>query len=308
MNENHLLQIRRFNRTVTHRIGVLRDDYLGSGRPIGEARLLFEIGLEGATVRDLRAHLNLDSGYFSRLLRKLEAQALATTERDTADARVRRVRLTDTGKAEWKALDQRSKDMAASILEPLGPSQRQRLLAAMEEVERLLRASAVTIEAADPFSEAGQACIQAYFHELQERFDEGFNPELTVSASPEELTPPSGWLLIAWLDEEPVGCSALKIKEGGYGEIKRMWVAPAVRGLGIAQRLLEAVEVQAAAVGVKVLQLDTHRNLVEARNMYLRNGYAEIEPYNTNPYAHYWFEKRGLKAKPRGFPGPQSRS
>jgi DNA-binding MarR family transcriptional regulator/N-acetylglutamate synthase-like GNAT family acetyltransferase len=295
MDENQLLQVRRFNRTVTHRIGVLSGNYLGSGRPLGEARLLFEIGQDGATVRDLRARLGLDSGYLSRMLRVLEADGMTTSRRDAGDARVRRVTLTLKGKKEWATLDQRSRDLAASLLGPLGASQRKRLLAAMAEVERFLRASAVTIEPADPFSEDARACIEAYFHELQGRFDEGFDPVLTVSANPDELVPPLGWFLIARLDGAPVGCGALKIQDQGYGEIKRMWVAPAARGLGVAQRLLESLEARATAAGIDVLQLDTNRNLTEARELYLRNSYVEIAPYNTNPYAHYWFEKRGLQ-------------
>src|SRR5574337_42760 len=295
MDDDQLSQVRRFNRAVTHRVGVFGDDYLGSGRSLGEARLLFEIGQDGATVRDLRKRLALDSGYLSRMLRALEAQKLTTSHRDTSDARVRCVMLTAKGKREWAALDQRSKDMAASLLAPLGASQRERMLAAMAEVERFLRAAAVVIEPADPFAEEAKTCIRAYFNELQQHFDEGFDPLFTVSANPEELVPPSGLLLIARLDGVPVGCGALKIKEGGLGEIKRMWVAPSARGLGVAQRLLESIEAHALAAGVDVLQLDTHRNLTEARKLYLRNGYVEIAPYNANPYADYWFEKRGLQ-------------
>jgi len=294
MNDDELAQIRRFNRTVTQRIGVLGDNYLDSGRPLGEARLLFEVGREGATVRDLRTRLGLDSGYLSRLLRRLETQRLVTTTRDTTDARVRRVRLTGSGRKVWDTLDQRSNELAASLVARLGASQRERLLVAMGEVERLLRAASVSVEVADPFTEEAQACIQAYFDELQSRFDEGFDPGLSVSADPDELVPPLGWLLLARLDERPVGCGALKI-EDGYGEIKRMWVSSSARRLGIAQRLLEALEKQAAAVGVEVLRLDTNRTLAEARNLYIRHGYAEIPSYNANPYADFWFEKRLAK-------------
>lgn len=162
------------------------------------------------------------------------------------------------------------------------------------KIERLLRANAVKIEPADPFSDEAQACIRSYFDELQQRFDEGFNPGLSVSANPEELVPPWGLFVVARLDGKAVGCGALKIQGNGYGELKRMWVAPPTRGLGIAQRLLESLESHALAAGVNVLQLDTHRNLTEARALYTRNGYVEIAPYNANPYAHHWFEKRGL--------------
>jgi DNA-binding MarR family transcriptional regulator/GNAT superfamily N-acetyltransferase len=292
MDESQLLRVRRFNRMFTRRIGVLSDDYLGTGRPLGEARLLYEIGPDGATARDLRARLGLDSGYLSRMLRALEASKFIVSRPDARDARVRRVSLTAKGRREWAALDGRSKDLAASLLEPLGPAQRERLLAAMSEVERFLRASTVTIETADPHGDEARACIEAYFQELQERFDEGFDPALTVSARPEELVPPLGWFLIARLEGAPAGCGALKIQDGGVGEIKRMWVAPFARGLGVAQRLLEALEARAADAGVSVLRMDTHRSLAEARALYARNGYAEIAAYNANPYAHHWFEKR----------------
>jgi len=287
--------VRRFNRTVTRHIGALDDDYLGSGRPLGEARLLFEVGQDGATVRDLRSRLALDSGYLSRMLRALEAQKLTVSRPDTSDGRVRRVTLTAKGKRLWQSLDRRSEDFAASLLAPLPASQRERLLKAMAEVERCLRASAVTIDVADPSSREARACLEAYFAELNARFDDGFDPERTVSAHPEELVPPLGCFLVARLDGEAVGCGALKIHRGAWGEIKRMWVAPFARGLGIAQRLLDSLEVRAVTAGVDVLRLDTNRSLAQARKLYARNGYVEIAPYNANPYADYWFEKRGLR-------------
>jgi DNA-binding MarR family transcriptional regulator/GNAT superfamily N-acetyltransferase len=297
MDPDQYQQVRRFNRVVTERIGVLSDDYLGSGRPLGEGRLLFEIGRDGANVRDLRARLSLDSGYLSRLLRSLERQGLATSQRASDDARVRRVALTPKGRKEWTALDRRSQDLAISLLAPLGERQRKRLLAAMEEVERLMRASSVTIEPISPGSADARRCLEAYFRELEERFEAGFDPARSTSADPGELVPPAGVFLLARLDGQPVGCGALKVNGRRLGEIKRMWVSPSARGLGIAQRLLEALERHAAEIGLDVLQLDTNRTLNEARAMYARNGYAEIAPYNTNPYAHHWYEKRGLRRR-----------
>jgi GNAT superfamily N-acetyltransferase len=151
---------------------------------------------------------------------------------------------------------------------------------------------ALTITAADPATEECQACIGAYLRELQERFDHGFDPALSVSAHPDELVPPHGHFLLARLDGDAVGCGALKLQADGDGELKRMWVARSARGLGIGQRLLASLEALAKASGVRVLRLDTNRHLAEARQLYLRNGYVEIAPYNDNPYAHYWFEKR----------------
>lgn len=295
MNKGQIKQVRSFNRTVTRRIGALTDNYLGRGRPLGESRLLFEIGEQGANVRDLRARLSLDSGYLSRLLRSLERQGFIKTKPSPADGRVRRVMLTPKGRREIIALDRGSEDVATSVLAPLGESQRERLMAAMAEVERLMRASAVVIEPADPGGAEARACIDAYVVELAERFETGFDPANSVSAAPDELMPPAGQFFVARLEGEAVGCGGLKVTGRESGEIKRMWVAPSARGLGIARRLLETLETHAADMGLDVLRLDTNRALNEARALYARYGYAEIAPYNDNPYADYWFEKRGLR-------------
>jgi DNA-binding MarR family transcriptional regulator/GNAT superfamily N-acetyltransferase len=292
MDERQIQQVRSFNRAVTRRIGALNDDYLGRGRPLAESRLLFEIGREGADVRDLRARLSMDSGYLSRLLRALEAQGLAKSHASVEDARVRRVTLTAKGRREVEALDRRSQEFAASLLAPLREPQRQRLIAAMAEVERLMRAAAVVVEVADPAGSEARACIDAYLHEIDARFDTGFDPTRGPSADPGELIPPSGVFLLARVDEDAVGCGALKVIGEGVGEIKRMWVAPAARGLGIAQRLLDALEQHAIDLHLHTVRLDTNRTLTEAHALYVRNGYREIGRYNDNPYADHWFEKR----------------
>src|SRR3954463_10872473 len=105
-------QVRRFNRTVTQRVGALNDHYLARDRPLGEARMLWEIGADGCDVRILRARLGLDSGYASRLLRSLEAAGLVTVTASPRDARVRTARLTKKGRTERVLLDRRSDALA----------------------------------------------------------------------------------------------------------------------------------------------------------------------------------------------------
>src|SRR5580765_4231506 len=136
-------RVRSFNRLVTERVGALEDRYLSSDRPLGEARLLWEIGTEGSDVRALRARLGLDSGYLSRLLRSLETAGLAEVERSEHDGRVRTARLTPQGVEEREVLDRRSDELARSLLEPLSPASGERLVEAMAEVVRLLTAGLV---------------------------------------------------------------------------------------------------------------------------------------------------------------------
>src|SRR6185437_4547087 len=125
--------IRSFNRTVTRRLGVLNERYLGRDRPLVESRLLFEIGARGASVRELRTRLGLDSGFASRLLRALERKKLLRTERGGSDGRVRIARLTRAGLAELERLNSLSDDLARSMLMPLDREQASRLVSAMTE-------------------------------------------------------------------------------------------------------------------------------------------------------------------------------
>jgi DNA-binding MarR family transcriptional regulator/GNAT superfamily N-acetyltransferase len=284
-------RVRSFNRAVTQRIGALDDAFLSRGRPLGQARVLWEIGPDGSDVRALRSRLDLDSGYLSRLLRSLEAGGLVAVEPSEADGRVRIARLTSRGVAERGELDRLSDGAAAAILRPLSPRQRSRLVTAMAEVEQLLAASAVRIAACDPSRPDGRFCLRAYFGELSQRFDGGFDPAQSISADDDELTAPAGLLLVATLHGEPVGCGALKFHGRAPAEIKRMWVAPSARGLGLGRRLLASLEEHAAASGADVVRLETNRALTEAIALYRSAGYREVPAFNDEPYAHHWFEK-----------------
>jgi DNA-binding MarR family transcriptional regulator/GNAT superfamily N-acetyltransferase len=291
MDAAQVAQVRRFNRTVTQRAGALDDRFLAHGRPLAEARLLWEIGPGGCEVRALRARLGLDSGHASRLLRALEADGLVEVVPSAADRRVRTATLTAAGLAERALLDERSDELARSFLEPLTGAQRERLVAAMAVVDRLLTAAAVQVRTVDPEHPDARQCFRAYFGELDRRSDEGFDPAAGIPAEPHELRPPAGQLLVAYLRAEAVGCGAVKHHRGAPSEIKRMWVAETVRGLGIGRRLLGELEACAARSGAHAVRLETNRALVEAIALYRSAGYREVPAFNDEPFAHHWFEK-----------------
>ncbi len=310
MDATQIDQVRRFNRAVTERVGVLHDRYLGRDRPVGEARLLWEIGEDGRTgpdglngpdgsapwerleVRSLRERLGLDSGYVSRLLRALEADGLVTVEPHPHDRRVRTVALTEAGRTERALLDTRSDELAGSLLGPLNPAQRARLVAAMAEVERLLTAATVTLDPVDPDHPDAELCLRAYFTELGARFETGFDPARSLLPDAGELRPPRGEFLVARLHGEPVGCGGLKLPPHAPAEIKRMWVSPRARGLGLARRFLAELEARAVHAGRDLLRLDTNKTLTEAIALYHSSGFTEVPAFNAEPYAHHWFEKR----------------
>lgn len=285
-------RVRSFNRTVTQRIGALQDEYLSLGRPLGASRVLWEIGDAGTDLRALRVQLDLDSGYLSRLVSSLEQDGLVVVEPSDDDRRVRSVRITPAGRAEREVLDRRSDELAESLLAPLSDTQRERLVKAMEVVERLLVAGLVAVGIEDPRSAAAQFCIESYFGEIDERFDGGFDRTRAISADADELTEPAGLLLLARLRDEPVGCGALKFHGAEPAELKRMWVAPTARGLGVGRRLLTELEQHACERGVRVVHLETNKALHEAMSLYRSTGYVEVERFNDEPHAHHWFEKR----------------
>lgn len=297
MTAQQIARVRRFNRTVTERVGVLHEHYLGGDRPVGEARLLWEIGERGRDVRLLRERLGLDSGYVSRLLRSLRDDGLVTVEPHPRDRRVRTARLTGKGRAERAALDARSDALATSLLQPLGAAQRDRLVAAMAEVDRLLTAATVTVGDVTPDHPDARNCLASYAAELRERFATGFDPARSLLPDPGELSPPRGLFLLARLHGEPVGCAGLKLPDGAPAEIKRMWVAPHARGLGLARRLLAELETRAALHGRTTLRLDTNKALDAALALYRHAGFTEVPAFNDEPYAHHWFEKR-VTARP----------
>ncbi|MFD5439543.1 GNAT family N-acetyltransferase [Streptomyces tendae] len=287
--------LRRFNRYFTRRIGALDDRYLGQDRPLGEARLLFEIAETaergpGVPLRDLRTRLGLDAGYLSRMVKALEAQGMVRLGTHPDDSRMRTVEPTDAGRAEVAEQNRRADALVSGLLRGLAPDQRLRLTDAVATAQRLLRLAAVTVVPVDARTADARACLDAYAADLDARFPEGFDPADLVG--PGEVSGDAGAFLVAYEEGRPVGCGALRRTEPGVGEIKHVWVHADARRLGLARRLLDALEAEAAARGLAVVRLDTHPALIEARTMYERAGYTEIPAYSDHVYAGHWFEKR----------------
>lgn len=149
----------------------------------------------------------------------------------------------------------------------------------------------VVIAAEDPTTPDAQRCLQAYFDELDRRFDGGFDAGRSIPATVDDLVEPAGLLLLARVGGEPVGAGAVKFHGSGPAELKRMWVSSNARGLGIGRRLLAELEAQASKHGASAARLETNRSLTEAIRLYRSAGYVEVPAFNDEPYAHHWFEK-----------------
>jgi DNA-binding MarR family transcriptional regulator/GNAT superfamily N-acetyltransferase len=291
VREDQYAALRSFNRAWTQRVGALDESFLGTGRSLGASRLLFEVGLEGVGVRELRERLGLDSGYLSRLLRQLEAEGLLTVRPDPADRRRRTVTLTPSGARARRVLDDRSEQLARDLVAPLTDGQRSRLEAALSTAQLLIRAAGVTIDRVEPDSPDAVGSVRRYFAELRTRFPEGFDPGDAATTDVAGMRAPHGVFLVAHGEGRAVACGGVQPHTPTIGEIKRMWVDPEWRGVGLGARTLAALEDQARRLGYDHVYLDTNSTLTEAIAMYERAGYRSIERYNDNPYARHWFAK-----------------
>jgi DNA-binding MarR family transcriptional regulator/GNAT superfamily N-acetyltransferase len=283
-------RVRRFNRAVTMEVGALDNSFLGRGRPLGAARVLNAIGQGRTDVAEIRDYLRLDSGLMSRLLRSLEDEDLVETMPHRDDARRRIAKLTSKGRREFNAYEAIS-DSRAGLL--LGRHTRsEALLAAMDMIASAFGRSGISIDAANPGSKEAQYCLGEYYGELARRFEGGFEVSLSRDPDAADMILPRGTFLVAISDGLPIGCVGLKGNGGELAEVKRLWVAPSARGLGLGRQLMEAVESTARNIGVRVLRLDTNSALPEAMQLYRRTGWTEIERFNDDPYPDMFFEKR----------------
>ncbi len=162
----------------------------------------------------------------------------------------------------------------------------------MADLEQPVRSAVVHASVEVPDSADARWCLNEYFRELATRFETGFDPAKSNPARDEEMIPPAGFFVLARLDGKPVGCGVLKRKDQTTAEIKRMWTAPSARGLGVARKVLQTLESIARNSGFTTLHLETNRTLKEAQALYRKEGFREVAPFNAEPYAHHWFEKK----------------
>lgn len=285
-----VFRVRRFNRAVTAEVGALDTSFLGRGRPLGAARVLNLIGQGQSDVAAIRDDLDLDSGLMSRLLRSLEEEGLIETVSNPQDARRRIARLTETGRSEFQAYEALSNAQATAFL--ARHSQPEELLHAMDIVASALRRSHIAVEEKDPRHADATYCLGEYYAELGRRFEKGFDVSLSRDPDAADMIRPRGVFLVATSDSLPIGCVGLKGSGGDVAEIKRLWVAPSARGLGLAKRLMAAAENCARELSIEVLRLDTNSALTEAQQLYRRTGWTEIARFNDDPYPDTFFEKR----------------
>ncbi|MBS0563160.1 MAG: GNAT family N-acetyltransferase [Proteobacteria bacterium] len=150
----------------------------------------------------------------------------------------------------------------------------------------------IVIAPADPEEVGARLCLAAYFDLLAERIS-GVSRAHVPDPDPEAdaYRPPAGLFLLARSGNRLLGCVCLKAVGTRTGEVKRLWVDPAARGIGLGRRLMEAIEDAARALGQTSLRLDTNSALIEAIALYRATGWTETAPFGPSFPADLWFAK-----------------
>src|SRR4051812_47323824 len=274
-------RVRRFNRAVTSAVGALDTSFLGRGRPLGAARVLNAIGHGRSDVAEIRDYLGLDSGLMSRLLRSLEDEGLVETVAHDDDARRRVARLTRTGRREFAAYEALSNAQAEGFLAQ--HSQRDALLAAMDLIASALTRERVALAEMDPQSDEARYCLGEYYAELGRRFKQGFDVSRSRDPDAKDMRRPRGTFIVAMSDRLPIGCVGLKGTDHGYAEIKRLWVAPAARGLRLGRRLMDMNGDVSRGPGIPPLRVQTNTPPAGGGPPHPQSGSGESPPLQTDP-------------------------
>jgi ribosomal protein S18 acetylase RimI-like enzyme len=159
-----------------------------------------------------------------------------------------------------------------------------------------MAAPAPTLSTADPASALGARVLRAYMADVAGRYwgRPAASAEVDQAlreAPSDDLVLPAGLFVVATVEGEPAGCGGVRFLADGVAELTRVWVAPAMRRHGLGLLIVTHLEQRAVEHGRRVMRLDTRDDLTEARALYARLGYHEVDPFNDEPYAEHWFEK-----------------
>lgn len=278
--------VRRFNRYYTRRIGVLGEGLLGSGFSLAQMRVLWELAHHaGLTASQLEASLGMDAGYLSRLLKDFRARGLVKASASTADARARHLELTTKGARAFAPLERRSGEAVREALAPLAAGDRERLVAAMAAIERLLGGGEGAVPAAVVVREPRPGDFGWVIQRHGALYAEEYGWDATFEALVAEivakyiraLKPGRERAWIAERDGGRVGCVFLVERSASVAQLRLLLVEPGARGLRIGSQLVEECLRFARAAGYRKVMLWTNDILHSARHIYERADFRLVK-------------------------------
>lgn len=285
--EKKIDAVRHFNRFFTRQIGVLREGLLHSPFSLTEVRILFELAHhDRLTASELSRELGLDPGYLSRILARFEEKGLIEKTRSATDARQRLLSLTSEGKKVFSQLDRRSREEVAEMLGSLSEGDQQRLLEAMETIERVLTRGR-GFKFSEPFflrpPESGDMGWVVHRHGVLYAREYGWNERFEalvaqiVADYMRHHDPVKERCWIAEMNGENVGCVFVMKESDAVARLRLLLVEPQARGLGLGNRLVEECIRFARRCGYRKLVLWTNDVLKAARHIYRKNGFKLVK-------------------------------
>lgn len=276
---------RRFNRFYTRAIGMLGEGYLGSGFTLAEARVIYELAQrETPTARHIGAALKLDTGYLSRILKRLEAHGLVISAAAEDDRRRRRLTLTEKGRQAFDGLDRGARDSMASLVAHLPAPALDRLSGAMAEIEDLIGAkpdSRIVLRDRRPGDLGWIVERHARLYAEEQGWDARF--ETLVARIVAEMTAaPDPGRERCWIAEragQRLGCVFLARDDDETARLRLLLVEPEARGMGLGRQLVETAVAFARRTGYREVVLWTHRELHAARRLYADAGFRKTEEW-----------------------------
>jgi DNA-binding MarR family transcriptional regulator/GNAT superfamily N-acetyltransferase len=292
--EDRVAAVRAFNRLYTGRIGLLGEGFLHTEHSLTEARVLYELGQRDVVeVAELRRELQMDAGYLSRLLSRLEDQGLVVRERSQDDGRRQRVRLTDEGQDAFAELDRRSAAEIGALLDGLGEERQRRLVAAMEAIADVLgdapsHDAGFVLRPPHPGDYGWIVHRHGAQYADEYGWDETFEALVAriVADYAEGHDPRCEAAWIAEVDGEPVGCVFCVRKDDATAQLRLLLVDPRARGRGIGGRLVEECLRFARRASYERIVLWTNDVLHEARRLYERAGFELVESGRHHAFGH----------------------
>ena len=281
--DGRIAAVRRFSRFYTRTIGALQEGLLHSSFPLTEARVLYELNQRaGATATELCRDLDLDAGYLSRILHRLERDGLLARSPSATDRRQSLLSLTEAGRAAFAPLDRRSREEVGRLLETLPDAAQETLVESMARIESLL----VSATSPRPWllrqhrpGDIGwvigrHGAIYAEEYGFDSRFE-----ALVAHVAGDFLANHDPKFERCWIAEREgvtVGSVLLVRKSVTEAKLRLLIVEPSARGAGIGRRLVAECIGFARSMGYHSISLWTNDVLVAARKIYQQAGFQLV--------------------------------
>lgn len=286
--------LRRFNRFYTKKIGVLHQGLLNSPFSLTEVRVLYELAQrENLTPSQLSKDLGLDAGYLSRILRSFEKRRMIDKKPSKTDGRQILLDLTKRGQEVFAPLNARASDEIRAIINDLSEAEQNRLMQAMQTIERLLGAqpenrASYLLRPYQPGDMGWVVHRHGVLYAQEYGWDEQFEALVAsiVAKFIQHYEPKRERCWIAEKEGEIVGSVFLLKQSKTVAMLRLLLVEPKARGVGIGTRLVSECQRFARYAGYRKIRLWTNNILIAARHIYEKAGFRRIHEEPHHSFGH----------------------